>query len=136
LRAYFRLLSHRQPPTRSPRRRRAFTYRKIGANAYGEEITGKFSDEIDLNHVVTELTAFLEAAVRECRPQYLRSEFTKNSGRHLKFEEIGLPLSNDGQNVDMLLCRVRRQRAHGISKRATRAGRQSNVRCWELMPIG
>jgi hypothetical protein len=87
------------------------TYRKIGANAYGEEITGKFSDEIDLNHVVTELTAFLEAAVRECRPQYLRSEFTKNSGRHLKFEEIGLPLSNDGQNVDMLLCGVHVEKA-------------------------
>jgi hypothetical protein len=88
----------------SPQRFRIRLFGTGLVDAYGEEITGKFGDEIDLDDVVNELTAFLDTAVRECRPQYLRTEYTKVRGRHLKYEQIILPLSDDGKKVNMLLC--------------------------------
>jgi hypothetical protein len=87
----------------SPHRFRIRLFGTGLVEAYGEEITGKFGDEIDLDHLMLALTAFLETVVRECQPQYLRAEFTKERGRHLKFEQIILPLSEDGKSVNMLL---------------------------------
>ena len=88
----------------APPRFRARLFGSKLIEAYGEEVAGKFGEEVDLDDVAPELMAFVETAARECRPQFLRAEFTKQSGRHLKYEQIILPLSEDGKTVNMLLC--------------------------------
>ena len=93
-----------------------FRARLVGSalvTAYGEEVTGKFGDEIDLNGVAPDLMAFVETAARTCKPQFLLAEYTKGSGRHLKYEQIILPLSEDGETVSMLLCGFAVEEAYG-----------------------
>ncbi len=72
--------------------------------AYGEDITGKFTDEIDLDTVAPHLEAQLRRAVRECRPNVMRVHLTKaEDERRIEYERIWLPLSADGETVNMLL---------------------------------
>jgi hypothetical protein len=96
-----------------PPRFRARLFGSALVDAYGEEITGKFGDELDLDDSAPELIEFLATAAREIRPQFLRAEFTKHSGRHLRFEQIILPLSEDGETVNMLLCAYEVEKAYG-----------------------
>ena len=86
-----------------------FRFRLFGSNlaqAYGEDVTGKFLDQIDLGSVSkTDVINFLTRIVRECRPQVVRVRFVKQTdGRSLEYERIGLPLSDDGKAVNMILC--------------------------------
>ena len=85
-----------------------FFFRLCGsgvAEAYGENFTGKYLEEIDLGSVSlnTDFRNFYTKLVRECRPQVFRIRFTKRDGRYLEYERIGLPLSEDGKTVNMLL---------------------------------
>ena len=75
------------------------------AEAYGENLTGKYLEEIDLESVSlnTDFRDFYSKLVRGCRPQVFRIRFTKRDGRYLEYERIGLPLSDDGKTVNMLL---------------------------------
>jgi hypothetical protein len=97
----------------APPRFRARLFGSKLIEAYGEEVTGRFGDEVDLDNVAPELMAFLESAARDCKPQFLRAEFTKQSGRHLKYEQIILPLSEDGKTVNMLLSAYNVEKAYG-----------------------
>lgn len=93
-----------------------FRARLIGSalvTAYGEEITGKYGDEVDLDAVRDQLLGFFERAAKECRPQYLRAAFTKHDGRHLRYEQIILPLSDDGLKVNTLLSAYAIEQAYG-----------------------
>ena len=86
-----------------------FRFLVFGRNltvAYGENITGAFLDEIDLGS--TPLTSgavnFWTRIVRERRPQVARIRYIKQQdGRYLDYERIGLPLSEDGKAVTMIL---------------------------------
>jgi hypothetical protein len=85
-----------------------FFFRLCGtgvAEAYGENLTGKYLEEIDVESVSlnTDFRNFYTKLVRECRPQVFRIRFTKRDGRCLEYERIGLPLSEDGKTVNMLL---------------------------------
>jgi hypothetical protein len=71
---------------------------------YGEELTGRFLDEIDLDEVGGEILGEYDRAIREAQPICSRWNFEKRSGRHLRYERLILPLSSDGHAVDMLLC--------------------------------
>jgi hypothetical protein len=76
--------------------------------AYGTDITGRWMDECDLNFVLFALIEQMARVVREKRPNMLRARFTKHTdGRYLDYERIALPLSNDGENVGMILCGYR-----------------------------
>lgn len=97
----------------NPRRFRARLFGSALVEAYGEELTGKFGEEVDLDAVWPELMDFVERAAAECKPQFLRAEFTKHSGRHLKYEQIILPLSDDGVRVNMLLSGYAVEKAYG-----------------------
>jgi hypothetical protein len=94
----------------------SFHYRLFGtalANAYGQDITGRNRDELDANGVLPQLRVFLERAVQTCQPQSFRAEYTKATGRHLKYEQINLPLSDDGKTVNKLLVGVAVEHAFG-----------------------
>jgi hypothetical protein len=73
-------------------------------DAYGEDITGRFLDEVDLDGIAKEIDAQVGKIVRECRVQVVRARFTKQNGaRFLEYERIGFPLSADGATVNMLM---------------------------------
>jgi hypothetical protein len=90
--------------TRNPMR---FWFRSVGGTisaAYGENITGKYVDEIDLDDMQKEIIADYKTAAVEARPVYSRCEYVKGDDqRHLRYERLLLPLSSDGHTVDMLL---------------------------------
>lgn len=96
-----------------PPRFRARLFGSALVAAYGEEVTGKFGEEVDLDEVRTELMSFVERSAAECKPQYLRAAFTKHNGRHLQYEQILLPLSDDGTKVNMLLSAYSVEQAYG-----------------------
>jgi len=97
-----------------PRFRFRFCGTKV-AEAYGEDVTGKFLDEIDFGRLSLkrDIVGFFTKIVRECCPQAVRIRFTKQQDeRHLDYERIALPFSKDGRTVNMILCAyVYRRRA-------------------------
>jgi hypothetical protein len=93
-----------------PRFRFSFCGTRL-ADDYGEDLTGKFFDEIDLGSVSLKTISLLSTMVRECRPQVVRARYTKQrDGHHVEFERIALPLSEDGKTVNMILCAYAYQR--------------------------
>jgi hypothetical protein len=86
-----------------------FRYRLVGTafvQAYGQEITGKFVDEIDLDGQREFIIADYQKMLREREPSLSRWEYTKTDGRHILYERLLLPLSKDGETIDMLLGAV------------------------------
>ena len=84
-----------------------FRFRLAGTeivNRFGEEITGRFLDDLDLDDVATDIVLEYEKAVREAQPVYGRWNYIKRSGTYLNYERLILPLSSDGQTIDMLIC--------------------------------
>jgi hypothetical protein len=84
-----------------------FRMRLVGTQvvqAFGQEVTGKFVDEIDQGAVGPAIIARARAIVAERRPDLHVWEYTKGDGRHIKYERLILPLSSDGETVDQLLC--------------------------------
>ena len=85
------------------------------AEAYGEDITGKFTDEIDLNTIAPHLDSQLKRVVRECRPHVMRVLLTKTEDkRRIEYERIWLPLSADGETVNMLLGGIAIELAYSL----------------------
>jgi hypothetical protein len=83
-----------------------FRFRLAGTGIvreYGRELTGEFADEIDLNHVSEEIVAEYTRVVATAEPVATKWNYVKNDGRHLKYEHLILPLSDDGKTVNMLL---------------------------------
>lgn len=84
-------------------------YRLVGTefvHIYGAEITGKFVDEIDFDGMQKMIIADYVKVVKECRPSWTSWDFAKDDGRWLAYERLTLPLSQDGQSVNMLLAGV------------------------------
>ena len=85
-----------------------FSYRFHGtraAEAYGENLTGKFLDEVDLGSGRAGIIGLCVKVVKECRPQVAQIRFTKQrDGRLVEYERITLPVSDDGKAVNMLMC--------------------------------
>jgi hypothetical protein len=83
-----------------------FRYRLAGTQLverFGEEITGRFLDELDLSDAGGEIAAEFRNVAASCRPVCSRWEYTKRDGKLLRYERLLLPLSTDGQTVDMIL---------------------------------
>ena len=95
------------------------------ASAYGEDITGKNRDDLDLSGASQQIRVFLERAVLECQPQSFRAQYTKATGRYLKYEQINLPLSDDGTVVNRLLVGFAVQHAYGQPELRSHAGTRS-----------
>ena len=83
--------------------------------AYGEEITGRFMDNCDLNYITEQLEEQMLEVVRNGAPNVIDARFAKIAdARYLDYERIALPLSNDGKHVNMILCGYALNRAVSI----------------------
>jgi hypothetical protein len=84
-----------------------FRFRLAGTGIvkeYGAEITGKFADEIDLNEHQAGFVAEYNRVVGHGKPTSSRGNYTKRNGRRLTYEHLTLPLSTNGERVDILLA--------------------------------
>ena len=80
--------------------------------AYDGNITGKLMSDCDLNGINAQLAEQLTEVVRERRPNVLRAKLAKETdNRYLRYERIALPLSADGETVNMILCGYHVERA-------------------------
>jgi hypothetical protein len=82
-----------------------FRYRLTGSNittGYGQELTGRFLDEIDLDghqhEIIREYQVVSELGEAVCATW----EYSRKDGRYIAYERLALPLSNDGKTVNML----------------------------------
>ena len=89
--------------TRNPMR---FWFRLVGtgvAEGYGEDMSGKYLDEIDLDELHENILEDYERAVISAQPVYSQCDYFRKDHKHLCYERLLLPLSSDGKTVDMLL---------------------------------
>jgi hypothetical protein len=83
-----------------------FRFRLAGTlivDGFGEEITGRFLDDLDLDRRNREITADYQRVVDTRGPVCSRWRYTKNDGKVLSYERLLLPLSSDGKASDMIL---------------------------------
>lgn len=88
--------------TREPLR---FRYRLVGSSitmGYGAELTGRFLDEADINGHEHDIVAEYARVAETGEPVCATWEYTRNDGRHMRYERLALPLMSDGKSVDML----------------------------------
>ncbi len=84
-----------------------YRYRLVGTEVvkqFGEEITGRFMDQVDLDHVAGRVQAEYDEAATKREPIVSRWNYSKDGGRHVEYERLILPLSADGRVIDMFLC--------------------------------
>jgi hypothetical protein len=93
-----------------------FRFRLFGTGlveAYGEDVTGRFSDEIDLDWIGDRIHEEARKVVDERRISVALIRFVKaTDGRYLQYERVLLPLSDDGETVNMLLLGYVMERAY------------------------
>jgi len=76
------------------------------AESYGEEVTGRYMDELDLGCKGEEILQSYAETVVSHKPAHIEGHYRKHDGRHIKYERIALPLSLDGRNANRLLVGV------------------------------
>jgi hypothetical protein len=84
-----------------------YRYRLVGTTIvkdFGEEITGRYLDEVDFDFVTSRVVSEYDRAAKEHQPIASKWSYTKQSGRQMTYERLILPLSSDGRTVDMFLC--------------------------------
>ena len=83
-----------------------FHYRLVGTSVvqgFGEEITGRYLDELDLGELGLQNIAMMSDVADNGHISYHCGEFEKRDGRRMRQERIAMPLSTDGTTVDMIL---------------------------------
>jgi hypothetical protein len=83
-----------------------FRFRLVGTEVvdyFGEEITGRYLDELDLDEVDHDIVADYRRVAAFGKPVCSRWTYQKHDGKLLRYERILLPLSSDGETIDMLL---------------------------------
>lgn len=89
--------------TRNPLR---FWFRDAGAGlvqGYGKELAGKYIDELAAADERVHVLEDYRTAVIEARPVCNRLVHVREDGDRVRYERLLLPLSSDGETVDMLL---------------------------------
>ena len=92
-----------------------FRTRLIGThvvNGFGGEFTGKYLDEIieldDQRGCLIEACLY---TVQKKKPAYLAGDLVRQpSAEHISYQRLGVPLSTDGENVNMILVAASVQR--------------------------
>lgn len=89
--------------TRNPLR---FWFRDAGADvveSYGKALAGRYLDELANADERSQLLEDYRTAVIETRPVSNMHVHVQEAGRRVRYERLLLPLSSDGETVDMLL---------------------------------
>ena len=73
---------------------------------FGCELTGCQLSEIDYGARAGEIAGLYRKAVACGRPQYVSVEFWQSGDRLMRMQQLLLPLSNDGNSVNMILAVV------------------------------
>ncbi|MEQ8345197.1 MAG: PAS domain-containing protein [Sneathiellaceae bacterium] len=71
-------------------------------NRFGEELTGRMLEEIDLGDRAMPILASYVATVAERAPQLTMEEYLRRDGRLMHYRRLLCPLSTDERRVDML----------------------------------
>jgi hypothetical protein len=88
----------------TPRRYRVRLAGTAVAECFGEDMTGKTIDSLDLGKDRSAILGLYDQAAQYGEPSYDRHQFwTKAYGQHLSYERMLLPLSSDGKHIDKLL---------------------------------
>lgn len=91
-----------------------FRTRLIGThvvNGFGGEFTGKYLDEIELGDQRDRLIEACLHTVRGKKPAYLAGDLVRQSSSEpISYQRLGVPLSTDGKNVNMILVAASVQR--------------------------
>lgn len=74
------------------------------AAAFGDDGTGRFLEDLPFGAALETVILQMRAVVAARQPLVHQVEFTASTGRHVRYERLGLPLSTDGHAIDMLLC--------------------------------
>ena len=83
-----------------------FRFRLAGTDIvarYGAELTGRNLNDIDLGSDLAAIKEQYEATVLERTPTYCRHFIETKKRKHLNYERLLMPLSEDGSTVNMLL---------------------------------
>lgn len=74
-------------------------------DTYGEEITGQFLDDLDLGDEKKSILDACSLCISHRKPHFFKGSLQKYlDGVKIDFSWIGLPLSTDGQNVNILMA--------------------------------
>jgi len=92
----------------SPRRYRIRLMGLRNVSWFGVDPTGSYLDELDLGNGRADLLGTLDKVVDLGVPGHMTGEYSKSDGRSLRYERLLLPLSSDGQRIDMLIGAVYR----------------------------
>lgn len=91
-----------------------FRTRLIGThvvNGFGGEFTGKYLDDIELGDQRGSLIEACLYTVRKKKPAYLAGDLVRQSpAEFISYQRLGVPLSTDGKNVNMILVAASVQR--------------------------
>lgn len=85
-----------------------FRYRLIGSNITelaGRDVTGNYFDELYEPDIAHSATSSFRRVVETRRPTRVCASLHHASRGHLTFEASDLPLSADGETVDMIMSR-------------------------------
>ena len=83
-----------------------FRIRLVGTaivDRYGEEIRGRTLEELDLGDQLDSILDQYHQTVRHREPTYCRHRFWRDSGGFINYERLLLPLSSDGERIDVLM---------------------------------
>ena len=113
----------------SPRR---FRFRVAGtafSTIAGRDVTGLHYDEVGTRDQVSAVIAAFDLVVDHARPVFLEGGLSFPSDDHYWVRRLGLPLAQDGRNVDMVLAlwAAQRQSRTDLAK-ATAAGGAEGAR--------
>jgi hypothetical protein len=95
---------------------RRLRFRLMGTavtNGLGRDLTGRYLDELPLNKTQRAMYAEYKRVVESGEPACSTWEYSRADGRHVRFERLVLPLSSDGETIDMLLGGIVFDTAHG-----------------------
>lgn len=107
---------------------RRFRFRLLGTeivSSYGIELTGKYTDAVQPPSYRAMIERHYGQAADEKRPMVHRMRFTEHPGKIHQLMRLAMPLSDDGESVNMLMMASvfdpglallrERQRAEGLA---------------------
>lgn len=89
-----------------PRQYRIRVWGTAVTDGYGEDLTGRYHHELTTGKHELDADATLAETMASGRPTCFRLDFETTGAFLQEMERIVLPLSDDGQKIDKLLCGV------------------------------
>ena len=82
-------------------------FRLVGTEVVGRfgcELTGRRLKEMDCGEGTDQIADSYRQTVKQSEPQYTQCDFWIDPQRHIRMQQLLLPLSDDGERVNMILA--------------------------------